>query len=610
VHCQGDIDDHGCITAVAAGGGDLVVLDANVGVKDGAPVDVVDTSGDDDDSGGIEVLDAEGAFWVRAADEVVHGAGLGMRTPGAAAGDDVGTHMDVELVAAENNDEECAGVVASNNRAGDVYDTKVDVKDTSSDVGICASMVAGRGIGGTTGVEETESHDVSDWVRVVMVDAGDGCLSRLGSTARPDLNLPMVETRIHRLSRLGAAACRVLDLQLAETRIPHLRSPRLVACRDSDWPPVETQIRRLLKLGLAGCEDSDPLLIEIQSRRVSSFGPAIIRDSDQSPVETWTRRRWNLGFGLLVARRDAALLPVEIRSTGLSSLWPPAGIASDPPLVETRILSPLSLGSAAPGVSDSSLVMVEACTLRWLRLESAACRDLDLQLVGTQTHHPGGLGAAAGQDSDRPGPSPPTLVTTYCLFASDRAAPTLNSYDLQLLLETGSFLSSHQLVARGRTGQISYAGRLRSSGNSASISTVLRRTVVLEVTRLVILHSEQVNMITLAGWLIILAQSAAFLGIFFKLIVLTYNPYRWYSTHDRDSCWQSLRDFVQFFQLGLVGIFLFIPEAEQTWSLPRYTSVAPMTLKRETSDLLAALSLGEDHHFDPHRVSTNPRPTH
>ena len=76
------------------------------------------------------------------------------------------------------------------------------------------------------------------------------------------------------------------------------------------------------------------------------------------------------------------------------------------------------------------------------------------------------------------------------------------------------------------------------------------------------LTSEQVNMNTLYGWLIILAQSAVFLGIFFRLIVLTSNHSYWYTIHDHDSSWQSLHNFVQFFQLGLVSFFLLIPEAD------------------------------------------------
>ena len=89
-----------------------------------------------------------------------------------------------------------------------------------------------------------------------------------------------------------------------------------------------------------------------------------------------------------------------------------------------------------------------------------------------------------------------------------------------------------------------------------------QQAVTFEVTEPVMLTSEQLNMNILCGWLIILAQSAVCLGIFFRLIVLTSNHSHWYTIHDHDSSWQSLHNFVQFFQLGLVSFFLLIPEAD------------------------------------------------
>ena len=66
----------------------------------------------------------------------------------------------------------------------------------------------------------------------------------------------------------------------------------------------------------------------------------------------------------------------------------------------------------------------------------------------------------------------------------------------------------------------------------------------------------------LLEYLALLVESVVFLGIFLILIALHFRVYNWYFFTLNESSWQSIRTTLQFLQLGIVGLFLLIPEGE------------------------------------------------
>ena len=204
-------------------------------------------------------------------------------------------------------------------------------------------------------------------------------------------------------------------------------------------------------------------------------------------------------------------------------------------------------------------------------------------------------------------------ATSWSPFGVEGSGVWPADYVLSPIRSTRLKITINRQLLAAETGQKPVLGQLEFlfAPNSSTISVRFDLAVALEVTELAMPNSIQPNMSPLYGWLIILAQSAVFFGIFFKLILLTYNPSHWYSNHDHASSWQSLREVVQFCQLGLVGFFLLIPEAELDRLTLRWTflSLTFLVIAGQMADNNQRRKPNLQDSLDPFFSSMVPNPT-